>query len=256
MFLSFTTTLLWAKVNERIKVELSHNSSLFTLPSLPYSLSLLTTHCIQTINQYRQNSQPDINSWAFSAIQALEAANAITNGQLYDLSEQQLVDCSGTTGNEGCNGGLMNNAYDYLISAGGSCQTKDYPYTGRDGQCKKCPPTVVVKGYDNAPSGNDGLAKTLQRGPVAVALAATSSFQFYSSGVFSDCSSTSLNHGVGLVGLLQARSSSDVTKDAWVIRNSWGASWGLNGHIYLDATNANCLGMSVTAAKWNVIPTV
>lgn len=127
-----------------------------------------------------QTYQYNPDSWAFSAIQALEAANAITNGQLYDLSEQQLVDCSGPTGNEGCNGGLMNNAYDYLISAGGSCQTKDYPYTGRDGSCKKCTPSVVVKGYDTAPSGNDGLAKTLQRGPVAVALAATSSFQFYS----------------------------------------------------------------------------
>ena len=194
--------------------------------------------------------------WAFSTMQSLEAANAIATGKLYDLAEQQLVDCSGSTGNEGCNGGLMNSAFDYLISAGGACLTKDYAYTARDGSCKKCTPMVQVASYDMAGSGEEGLAATLQNGPVAVALAATSDFQFYSSGLFSKCSSTSLNHGVGLVALVEKESQFNVPSEAWVIRNSWGADWGAAGHIYLDFSKANCLGMSVTAAKWNVIPKV
>jgi cathepsin L len=119
-------------------------------------------------------------SWAFSTIQSLEAANAIATGKLLDLSEQQLVDCSGSTGNEGCNGGLMDNAFDYLISAGGACLTSDYEYTARDGTCKKCTPAVKVKGYTQAGSGNAALSQTLQQGPIAVALSATSKFQFYS----------------------------------------------------------------------------
>lgn len=192
--------------------------------------------------------------WAFSAVQALEAANAITTGKLVDLSEQQLVDCSGPTGNQGCNGGLMNNAYDYLISAGGACLTSEYAYTAKDGACKKCSPVVQVDSYVTVSKGDQALADAVQSSPVAVALAATSAFQFYSKGIFSECSSTSLNHGVGLVGVTAG--NDEVSGKAWIIRNSWGASWGMSGHIYLDATKSNCLGMSETAAKWNVVPKV
>jgi hypothetical protein len=94
--------------------------------------------------------------WAFAAIGALESAWAISKGgAVPDLSEQQLVDCAGSEGNQGCNGGLMNQAYDYLIKFGGSQPQNTYAYTGRDGSCKadipksrsplprtpSCPPT-------------------------------------------------------------------------------------------------------------------
>merc|ERR1711881_167015 len=75
--------------------------------------------------------------WAFSAVASLEGANAQAGNGLSSLSEQQLVDCSGSYGNMGCNGGLMDNAFNYWIksSKGDELETS-YPYTARDGSCQ------------------------------------------------------------------------------------------------------------------------
>lgn len=116
--------------------------------------------------------------WAFATTGALEPAIRIARKAdiSLDLSEQALVDCSSSYGNEGCNGGLMSSAYQYIVSVGGLPNTKDYKYTGRDGTCKKDAPINPVsklsgQGYVDVPTGDAGHIEALKKGPVAVALA-------------------------------------------------------------------------------------
>jgi C1A family cysteine protease len=164
--------------------------------------------------------------WAFSTTGALEGRCFLDGFGLHAFSEQQLVDCSGSFGNQGCNGGLMNNAWEYL-EKNCLCYEGEYPYKAVDGTCKSKKGENKISTYTAVAEGN---VNQLQAGaaqqPVSVAVDA-SNWQFYSSGVFSDCS-TSLDHGVLLVGY---------NSDAWIVKNSWGASWGENGFIRLKRGN-------------------
>jgi C1A family cysteine protease len=111
--------------------------------------------------------------WAFSTIGAVEGAHAIATGTLLNLSEQQLVDCSKENENAGCNGGLMDDAFEHLKTHGSVLQS-DYPYTGRDGTCqetKKTEKVKVSKFIDVAEGDQAQLAAAItQQGPVSVAI--------------------------------------------------------------------------------------
>ncbi|CAD8093610.1 unnamed protein product [Paramecium sonneborni] len=161
--------------------------------------------------------------WAFSAVGTLEINTDIELNRRYDLSEQDLVDCSGPYDNEGCNGGWMDSAFEY-VADNGLAEAKDYPYTAKDGVCK----TTVKRGYRHVVGFYDidtcaELAETIQQRTVAVAVDANP-WQFYRSGILTKCTKN-LNHGVVLVGV-----SAD---GVWKIRNSWGSTWGEAGHIRL-----------------------
>ena len=183
--------------------------------------------------------------WAFSTIQTVESIYAINKGKLYSFSEQNLVDC--VTSCYGCNGGLMTSALTYIAqSQGGKVMTEtDYPYKGVDQSCKFDSSKAFnagVTGYGEVASGSESdlAAKCQSVGPIAIAIDASNwSFQLYSGGIYdeSSCSSSNLDHGVGLVGY-----GTEGSTAYWIVRNSWGTSWGENGYIRMVKDKNNQCG--------------
>lgn len=182
--------------------------------------------------------------WSFSAAAATEGAWALSGHPLVSLSEQQLVDCS--TQNNGCNGGEMDLAFQY-IEQNGLCSYQSYPYTAEQGTCQQCIPVAKLTGFLDVPSGNESaLFGQLQYGPVSVAIEADQqSFQFYSSGVFNGPCGTNLDHGVTLVGYGTDNASN---LDYWIVKNSWGSSWGEDGYIRM-ARGQNMCGIALGASR-------
>ena len=193
------------------------------------------------VNEIKDQGQCG-SCWAFSSVQAAESADAISTGTLQSFSEQNLVDC--VIQCYGCNGGLMTSAYDYIIESqnGQWCLEKDYVYKALDGTCQfsKYNHVGSISKYIVVSEGdeNDLASKVENYGPVAVAIDASNwSFQLYTKGIYDEpsCSSYSLDHGVGCVGF----GSEDGTK-YWIVRNSWGKSWGENGYIRMIWENNQC----------------
>lgn len=171
--------------------------------------------------------------WAFSATGAIESVLAITTGTVDELSEQQLVDCSTPYGNEGCNGGEMYKAFNYVADHGIVLES-DYPYTGVDGQCN-IPSTAtkfLISGYRNVTANaSDALKTAVAKNPVSVGVqAASSEFQLYKSGVLTgDGCGIELDHGVLAVGYGTLNGT-----DFWKVKNSWGPAWGDQGYILIE----------------------
>jgi cathepsin L len=187
--------------------------------------------------------------WAFSAISAQESQYYITAKSLQVLSEQNLVDC--VTSCSGCNGGMPSDAYTYVVaSQGGKFSLgKDYPYTAHDGSCRFSAAAAVsrITGYTSVAKGSESalLDAAYNGGPAAIAIdASKTSFQLYKSGVYNEpsCSSTNLDHAVVLVGWGVADAG-----QYWIVRNSWGANWGLQGYIWMSRNKNNQCGIATEA---------
>ncbi|PIA56588.1 hypothetical protein AQUCO_00700732v1 [Aquilegia coerulea] len=171
--------------------------------------------------------------WAFSTIAAVEGINKLVTGDLISLSEQELVDCDKSY-NEGCNGGLMDYAFQFIINNGGIDTESDYPYQERDGRCdqyRKNAKVVTIDAYEDVPENDEkALQKAVANQPISVAIEAGGrAFQLYQSGIFSGRCGTALDHGVAAVGY-----GTEKGKDYWIVRNSWGASWGEAGYIRME----------------------
>lgn len=190
--------------------------------------------------------------WAFSTIGSVEGIHQIATKQLVSLSEQELVDCDRSV-NQGCNGGLMDYAFQFILQNGGINLEKNYPYVGMDGQCQSNrtgDPLVTIDGYEDVPLNDESaLLKAVANQPVSVAIEAGGrDFQFYSSGVFTGTCGTNLDHGVTAVGY---GTDPATAVDYWILKNSWGSGWGENGYIRLErntnATTGKC-GINIEAS--------
>ncbi|CAA2990884.1 cysteine ase RD21A-like [Olea europaea subsp. europaea] len=176
--------------------------------------------------------------WAFSTVGAVEGINKIVTGELISLSEQELVDCDRSY-NQGCNGGLMDYGFEFIKKNGGIDTEEDYPYQAHDGTCdqnRKNARVVSIDGYEDVPENDEqSLRKALANQPVSVAIEAGGrAFQLYQSGVFTGRCGTQLDHGVVAVGY-----GSENGLDYWIVKNSWGPSWGESGYIRLQRNVAN-----------------
>ncbi len=179
--------------------------------------------------------------WAFSTTGSIEGIVAIKNEELFNISEQQLVDCSNDYGNDGCEGGLMDNGFKYVID-NGLCSEKEYPYEAVDGNCKECKSIIEIKNYHDIESNEKVLKRAVSQQPVSVAIQANlSSFRFYSNGVYSDpMCGNGLDHGVLIVGYGYDLM---LNKEYWIVKNSWGEDWGENGYIRIERNSNKDGGM-------------
>ncbi|KAL5019855.1 hypothetical protein ScPMuIL_002747 [Solemya velum] len=188
--------------------------------------------------------------WAFAAVASLEGQHFKKEGELVSLSEQNLVDCSRAQGNDGCEGGLPDQAYEYIKVNDGVDTESSYPYKARDDKCHfvKADVGATDTGYVDITKGSEGDLKTAAAtvGPISVGIDAShDSFQLYRSGVYNErrCSKTQLDHGVTVVGY-----GTHEGNDYWLVKNSWGTSWGEDGYIMMSRNKDNQCGIATAAS--------
>jgi len=176
--------------------------------------------------------------WAFSTTGSTEGSAAINSGKLISLSEQQLVDCSKAEHNNGCGGGLMDSAFGYMMQSqsGADDMESNYPYTAKDGTCvysaSKAFTGATVTGFVDVTSKDEDalLDAVATQGVISIAVNAAHHWQLYSGGILDVsflCNPDDLDHGVAVVGY------GTEDKDYWIVRNSWGPTWGEEGYIRL-----------------------
>ncbi|XP_033375677.1 cathepsin K [Parus major] len=186
--------------------------------------------------------------WAFSSVGALEGQLKRKTGKLLSLSPQNLVDC--VANNDGCGGGYMTNAFEYVRQNRGIDSEDSYPYIGQDESCMYSPTGKAAKcrGYREIPEGNEkALKRAVARiGPISVGIdASLPSFQFYSRGVYYDesCNAENINHAVLAVGYGAQKGTKH-----WIIKNSWGEEWGNKGYVLLARNMNNACGVANLAS--------
>lgn len=189
--------------------------------------------------------------WAFSSTGALEGQNFRHSGILVSLSEQNLVDCSRSFWNHGCNGGNVDQAFKYIWRNDGIDTEKSYPYEAKNDKCRYKPTNrgATDRGFRDIPHGNE--AKLQQAiaeiGPIAVAIdASRPSFQHYRNGIYYEhkCSSHRLDHAVLAVGY----GSDAQGQQFYIVKNSWGKSWGNHGYIKMARNHNNNCGIATDAS--------
>ncbi|KAB5560702.1 hypothetical protein DKX38_005659 [Salix brachista] len=179
--------------------------------------------------------------WSFSTTGAIEGINAIVTSDLISLSEQELVDCDST--NYGCEGGYMDYAFEWVVNNGGIDTEANYPYTGVDGTCnttKEELKVVSIDGYTDVDETDSALLCAAVQQPISVGMDGSAlDFQLYTGvsisslpyGIYDgDCSDDpdEIDHAVLIVGY-----GSENGDDYWIVKNSWGTSWGLEGYFYI-----------------------
>jgi cathepsin L len=190
--------------------------------------------------------------YSFSTTGAVEGAFFKKTGKLVSSSEQNIVDCSSKYGNDGCNGGLMTNSYQYIIASKGIDTEASYPYTAKQGKkCKFSSSNVgaTISSFVNITTGSESALQQAAAtiGPIAIAIdASQQSFQLYQSGVYIEpaCSSTQLDHGVLIVGM----GTDSKNGDYYIVKNSWAASWGNQGYLWMAANRNNQCGVATMAS--------
>ena len=167
--------------------------------------------------------------WAFCAAAAFESRILIGSGLEEDLSEQAVVSCN--TVGDNCGGGWMETAYD-MFAANGAVRETCMPYHEVDTDpcvAASCGVAATLDGYYFVENSVDAIKTALLGGPVACAMAVCGGFQTYTGGCYEDAC-TEINHGVLIVGWDDTVCGGE---GAWIIKNSWAPSWGVNGYMYI-----------------------
>ncbi|GAM19710.1 hypothetical protein SAMD00019534_028850 [Acytostelium subglobosum LB1] len=177
--------------------------------------------------------------WAFSATEQIETAFIQAGNAQQFFSEQQIVDCDPFDG--GCGGGDPMTAYQYVQSAGGITTDTAYPYTAQDGTCEANTTTKVaqIKTYGYASTaGNETQMKEAiaALGPLSICVDAETWMTYQSGIITTDCAAD-LDHCVQVVGY-----DVDTTSNIpyYIVRNSWGTTWGQEGYIYIGEGSNLC----------------
>ncbi|XP_053973401.1 procathepsin L [Hylaeus volcanicus] len=192
-----------------------------------------------------QNQRDCGSCYAYSIAGSIQGQIFKETGMLIPLSEQQLIDCSASTGNMGCSGGSLRNTLRYLEKAKGLMAQEHYPYRGKQGRChfQEHMSVVNITSWAVLPARDERAleAAVATIGPIAASInASPKTFQLYHTGVYNDevCSSDMVNHAMLIVGY---------TPTEWILKNWWGEEWGENGYMRL-AKNKNRCGIANYAA--------
>lgn len=212
-----------------------------SVDALPSSIDWRSKGVVSSVQDQGQAG----TCYSFSTTAAIETALAIKSGVLTKMSEQQIVDCSTLKNggpNMGVNGGQIAPTFKWVGDNNGLCKEDSYPYvsgtTKTTGTCQKTCSKVSgskVSGVVNVKSKSDAdMMAALTQTIVSIAIEADQSvFQLYKSGIFTGSCGTNLDHAVALVGY---------TSDYYILRNSWGVTWGQNGYMYIGKGNDPATG--------------
>jgi cathepsin L len=234
----------------KIASEYKYNGSTFIPPAnvmVPKSIDWREHGAVTEVKDQGQCG----SCWSFSTTGSLEGQNFRKNGKLTSLSEQNLIDCSTSYGNNGCNGGLMDNAFAYIKDNHGVDTENSYPYEMKDDRCrfKRRNVGATDTGFVDVTQGSEADLKIALAtvGPISVAIDANhETFQLYKDGVYDeeDCSSEDLDHGVLAVGY----GTTPEGVDYYIVKNSWGPTWGDNGYIMMSRNKENQCGIASSAS--------
>ncbi|KAJ5076055.1 cathepsin l [Anaeramoeba ignava] len=176
--------------------------------------------------------------WTFSTTGMIEGCTVADGGSLISLSEQEIVDCD--NGGYGCSGGWPYQAMAWVTQNGGLCSEQDYPYVAYDQSCQSssCNSVTTLNSHAQYSSETQMMNEIQSKGPISIAVDASGDgFMNYNGGVYSgdDCSQTQLDHAILIVGY-----NTDANPPYWIVKNSWGTSWGLSGYIWMEYGQNTC----------------
>jgi C1A family cysteine protease/predicted secreted protein len=235
--------------------EAAQGTSPFSVQAVPSAYNWCTTHsgCPAVRNQGNCGS-----CWAFATVGPLEAwVKHIDGVPAIDLSEQYLLSCN--TDGYSCDGGWW--AHSYHVNPGAVLESA-FPYQANDtipcGEPYSHPYRITSWHYVGSPYGVPSATAIRQaiydHGPVAAGICVGDAFDAYTGGVFNSnetCQEDIVNHAVVLVGWDDNQGTSGV----WILRNSWGPSWGESGYMRIGYGISN-VGFAATYVIYDSEPFV
>ncbi|XP_072983574.1 cysteine protease XCP2-like [Typha latifolia] len=235
-YLGLKTNLTWRRDDNKFKSSKAFVNEQVT--DLPKSVDWRKRGAVSPV----KNQGACGSCWAFSSVAAVEGINKIVTGNLTSLSEQQLIDCDIIL-NYGCQGGMMDYAFAFIIAYGGLRTEEDYPYLMEEGSCEAMSAygnVVTISDYGDVPENDEqSLLKAVAHQPVSVAIEGSGrDFQFYKGGVFDGPCGTDLDHAVTAIGY-----GSFMGSDYFIVKNSWGVGWGEDGYIRMKRNTGKPQGL-------------